>query len=64
MEIELTEQQLDLIRERLSENIKEDSELRIQQQEGTFKGTGWVFVGLEDEKYDLEKILKTKRIEI
>jgi hypothetical protein len=64
MKLELTEQQLDLIRCKLAENIKEETKLRIQQKEGAFKGTGWVFVSLDEERFDLEEILKVKYIEI
>ena len=64
MEIELTEQQLDLVRCRLAENVKEETKLRLQRKEGTFKRTGWDFVGLDGERYNLEKILKDKYIEV
>ena len=64
MKIELTEQQLDKVRIRLSENIQEETELRIKQDNDTYTGTGWDFAALHDEKTELENILNVKYIEV
>ena len=63
MEIELTEQQLDLIRNRLSENLIEDINLREKDKNGEAID-GWHLVGLDDERVNLNNILDSKSVDI
>jgi hypothetical protein len=57
MEIKLTENQLNLIKDRLIENLKEEKELRIKDRKNE-PVNGWDFVALSCERDDLEYAIK------
>jgi len=61
MEIELTKEQLELVKNKLIVNLKEQKELRVKQQEGE-QVNGWDFVALDDEEGKLNNIIKTGKI--
>jgi hypothetical protein len=63
MEIELTKEQLDLVKNRLKENLKEEKALRVKQELGE-EVSGWDFIELDDEQGKLESIIKTGKITI
>lgn len=53
MEIKLTENQLNLIKDRLMENLKEEIELRKKEERNELIGP-WDFASLSSERGDLE----------
>ena len=57
----LTEDQLQLIEDRLKENSKEEKELRVKDRKNEAVNP-WDFVYLSNEKSELEFILKNKYI--
>ncbi len=62
MRIQLTNKQLDSIKNRLEQNIKEEKELREKDKRKEYVN-GWDFASLSDEKYTLEKALKDKYVD-
>ena len=62
MKIKLTHDQLEEIKDRLVEIIREETALREKQK--TENVNGWDLASLSDEKYCLEEILKSGVIKI
>lgn len=57
MKIKLTIEQLELVKNRLAENLKEEKELRIKDRKNE-PINGWGFVALSDERGTLEDVIK------
>ena len=63
MKINLTENQLIEIKDRLGDIIMKESRLRIEQDSGG-DVNGWDFAALSNEEFELKEILENKYIEI
>ena len=57
MKVKLTNEQLELVKNRLVENLKEEEELRIKDQKNE-PINGWDFVALSGERGILEDVIK------
>ena len=57
MEIKLTSKQLELVKNRLTENLKEEKELRIKDRKNE-PINGWDFMALSNERGTLEDVIK------
>ena len=57
MRIELTSKQLELVKDRLVENLQEEKELRKKDRNNEAV-SGWDFVALDNERGILEDVIK------
>lgn len=63
MKIKLTDEQIELISNRLKDNLNEEADLRIKDERSE-PISGWDFVHLSNERGELEYIVKNGYIEI
>lgn len=63
MEIKLTSKQLELVKNRLAENLKEEKEMRIKYLKNE-PINGWDFIALSNERGTLEDVIEKGYIEL